>query len=156
MKTLILYASKYGATQQIAERIKELIDNSIIYDLSKTKDVDLKEYDCVVIGSSVYAGQAHKAVKEFMSKNLDKLKDKNLGLFICSLDKDNIDTYLKDNYPLEIIEKAIIKSHLGGIFDPKKAKSFERMIIKLVSKKADYVNTIEDKEIIEFAKHLKQ
>lgn len=78
-KVLITYASKYGATKEIAEKIGTTIRES-----GKSVDVipiqkvnDLASYSTVIIGSAIYIGMWRKSVIKFIKNNevvLEKLK----------------------------------------------------------------------------------
>lgn len=56
---LVAYASKYGATQEIAEKIGQVLNASgIVTDVEAIEQVrDITPYTAVVVGSAVYAGQ---------------------------------------------------------------------------------------------------
>jgi menaquinone-dependent protoporphyrinogen oxidase len=56
---LVTYASKYGATKEIAEKIGQVLNASgIVTDVEATDQVrDLKPYTAIIVGSAVYAGQ---------------------------------------------------------------------------------------------------
>jgi len=146
MKTLILYATKHGATAQIANMLAGEIKDATVCDIKEA--AQLSNFDCVIIGSSVYAGSIRKEVKSFVAKNASELCKKTLGLFLSCLD-DKTDFFDK-NFPVQILQAAKAKAKLGGIFDPKKAGGFERFVIKAVMKNADYINTISDDKIKSF------
>jgi menaquinone-dependent protoporphyrinogen oxidase len=152
MKTIIIYATKYGAAKEIAQRIADKIEGAIIHNMKQDGIPDLAGFDCIIIGSSVYAGKIRKEAKAFLSNNTDVLRQKKLGLFICGLDvsqeKANFDT----NFSPDILKMAKAASFLGGIFDPKKAGLIERLIIKAVTKQSGYLNNIIDGKIEQFVK----
>jgi len=154
MKTLILYASKYGAAKEVAQRISRKMSEVLICDL-KQKDIPpLAGYDCVIIGSSVYAGSLRSEAKAFAAKNADELCKKTLGLFLSNFSDD--DSYFEKNYPQKVVQAAKAKGSLGGIFDPKKVNGFERFIIKIVMKKAEYIEKIDDNKISEFVEAMQK
>ena len=155
MKTLILYATKYGAAAEIAKRIAAHLDNADIVDIKLGDIPKLDEYDCVIIGSSVYAGSFRKEAKNFITQNADALCKKKLGLFVSAMGEDNEDEIFKNNVPDEVLNAATAKSALGGAFNPKKANFFERLIMKAVTKQSDAVNKINDEKISKFAEALK-
>ena len=150
MKTIILYATKYGASREIAHRISERIDGAETYDLKQDSIPDLAGYDCVIVGSSIYAGMTRKEAKEFLSQSADVLHGKRLGLFISGMSTDNEEAVLAAAFSKELLRCARKASVLGGIFDPKKAGFFERFIMKIVTKKSEYINTIDDGKIDAF------
>jgi menaquinone-dependent protoporphyrinogen oxidase len=150
MQTIILYATKHGAAREIARRIADKIDGAALHDLKQGDVPDLTAYDCVIVGSSVYAGMIRKEAKEFLSKNAELLQSKKLGLFISGMAKDNEESVLSAAFPKVLLQSAKVASLLGGIFDPQKAGFFERLIIKAVTKQSAYVDTIDNDKIGEF------
>lgn len=93
MKVLIVYDTKYGNTQKVAELIGEGINstegNEVI--IKNVKDIELKKddsYDLILIGSPNHAGSHTKSVKKFIN-NLSGLKVNAYAVF---------DTYLSKNF----------------------------------------------------------
>ena len=154
MKTLILYATKHGAAAEIAQRIAEDIDGAVIQNIKKEAP-SLADFECIIIGSSVYAGSIRKEAKEFLIKNKNALLEKKLGLFISGIGQKGEKKYFNDNFPQEILYKAEAAVFLGGIFNPKEAGAFERFIIRLITGNSGYINSIDDDKIIEFTKKIK-
>ena len=152
MKTLILYATKYGAAREIAERISASLGGTEIFDLKQENIPDLREYECVIIGSSVYAGSIRKEAKLFLAKNADALNGKQIGLFISGMSKDESENekMFTSNFPESILKAAKAKSLLGGVFDPQKAGGFERFVMKIVTKQKTHVDTIDEEKIRQF------
>jgi menaquinone-dependent protoporphyrinogen oxidase len=136
MNTLIVYASKYGCTEKCSELLlKELIGKADIINLKKVSNIDISKYDKIIIGGSIYIGKIQKEVTEFCSKNLDKLKEKRIGLFICGLQEaDMIKAEFDLNFNSELIEIAEAKECFGGEFIFEKMNFLEKLIVKKVSK----------------------
>jgi len=155
MKTLILYATKHGATADIARRIAQLIDDSVVHELNQEEIPSIDEFGCVIIGSPVYAGMIRKEAKSFLKHNADILCAKNLGLFLSAMDMSGEKKFFEENIPENILQSAITSSVLGAVFDPEKAGIFERLIMKLVTKRSGYVSTIDDEKIRQFAESIK-
>ena len=157
MKTLVLYATKYGATREIAQRLAGKIEGSAICDLKRDDIPPLGEFDCVILGSSLYAGMIRKEAKAFLSQNADLLRVKKTGLFLSGMDSspEQENGYFEANFSKDILQAAKAKSVLGGIFDPKKAGFMERFIMKMVAKRSEYTDTISDDKIEKFAEVMK-
>ena len=151
MRTLILYATKYGATCKIAESIADSMGGAVLHDLKQGGIPALAGFDCVIIGSSLYAGSIRKEAKVFLAQNADQLSGKRLGLFLSGLAKSDEQKYFRDNFPADLLEKAKAACFLDGIFDPKKAGAVERLIMKAVTKQSGYVSTIDEAKIKQFA-----
>ena len=155
MKTLILYATKHGAARIAAERIAAKIPGAVLHDLKQPNIPSLADFDCVIFGSSIYVGQVCKEAKEFLAKNANKLKEKNLGLFLCGLQESEEKQFFASNFPPDILTAAKATSFLGGIFDPKKAGFMERFIIKVVAKLPGYTDRIDNTKIERFAETMR-
>jgi len=150
MKTIIVYATKHGAAEEVARRIADRIGGAAIYNLKSSDIPSLNDFDCVIIGSSIYAGMIRKEAKVFLSKNTAVLKEKSVGLFLCGLDASQEKTYFDSNFAPEILQAAKATGFMGGIFDPQKAGFMERFIMKMVAKQSVYSNTIDDDKIVRF------
>ena len=144
-----MYATKHGTAGEIAQRIANRMDGAVVHDL-KQNVPPLADFDCIIIGSSVYAGMIRREAKAFLSKNAAILQGKKLGLFLCGLDSSKKKTYFETNFPPDILQTAKAASFLGGIFDPKKAGIVERFIMKMVSKQSAYTNTLNNGKIERF------
>ena len=70
-KILITYATKYGSTHEIADKIGEVLHNAgIEVELLPVDQVEtLSNYGAVVFGSAVYAGQWRKEAVKFLEAN---------------------------------------------------------------------------------------
>ena len=155
MKTLILYASKYGATREIAQRIAKKMDGAVLCDLKERDIPPLTEFDRVICGAPLYAGSIRKEAKTFLAKNADELSAKKLGLFLSGFAADDSENYFEKNFPEKLVRAAKAKELLGGIFDPRKASAPERFIIKIVMKQTGYIERINDENIAKFVEDLK-
>jgi len=136
MSTVIVFASKYGFTKECAQKVADGLNGEVdIIDLGSTKQVDLSAYDRVIIGGSVYVGKIRKEVSVFCTENLDVLKEKNLGLFICGMQEESVlKQELADNFPQELIDEAKSKQYLGGMFNFDKAGFLDKAIMKKIGK----------------------
>ena len=161
MKTLIAYATKYGCAEKCAGTLSEMLTGQVeLCNLKTAKDIDFSKYEKIIIGGSIYAGKVRKEVTEFCSKNLNALKEKKLGLFVCGMLEDQAEVELNSSFPPELLARAITKEFFGGEFQFKKMKLSEKLIVKMVSK-ADKnrpaldtskdVSTISEQTIIKFA-----
>lgn len=157
MKTLIVYGSKYGCTEKCANLIsKELNNEADLINLKKVKNINLSEYDKVIIGGSIYMGRIRKEVTKFCTKNLGKLKEKRIGLFICGMQAgESINTELDANFPEELVKIAVAKKSLGGEFLLNKMSFFDKFIIKKVLKVTGDRSNISEDKIHEFAEAMK-
>ena len=82
-KVLIAYASKYGATGEIAERVGQVLTEAgFAVDVQPADKInDLTAYNAVVLGSAVYAGQWRKETADFLTANEQALSERPVWLF---------------------------------------------------------------------------
>ncbi|EKQ57823.1 MULTISPECIES: flavodoxin domain-containing protein [unclassified Clostridium] len=167
MKILILFASKYGGTEKCANLLSEKLQGDVkIINLKATKNIPISDYDKVIIGTSIYAGNVRSEVKKFCSDNLNSLMSKPFSLFLCcSTDKKSeINSYVEKAFPSELIKHATVIDSFGSVFNFSKMNFFERQIIKMIGKSKNKtgesdikldgktnVSTISNEKILEFA-----
>ncbi len=82
-QVLVAYATKYGATAEIAEKIGEVLRQAgLPADVRPVQDVgDLSPYLAVVLGSAVYIGQWRKEAAKFLQAREAELAEKPVWLF---------------------------------------------------------------------------
>jgi menaquinone-dependent protoporphyrinogen oxidase len=82
-QVLVTYASKYGATREIAEKIGPVIQQSGLETevIFADKVKDLSGYQAVVLGSAAYIGNWRKEGTAFIRKFDDQLETKPTWIF---------------------------------------------------------------------------
>ena len=152
MSTLIVYATKYGFTKTCAEILaKKLGENVDIYELNSNLP-DLKKYDKVIIGGSIYAGKIRKPVMRFCTDNLNTLKGKKLGLFICGMAKeDDAQKQLESTFPQELLAVCAAKGFFGGECNYEKMNFLEKFIMKKITGSKQSQSKIAEDNITRFA-----
>ena len=83
MKVLVAYASKYGATEGIAERIGDVLRRrDLEVDVRRCKDLDdATGYDAYVVGSAAYMFRWRKDARKFVRRNAEVLATRPVWLF---------------------------------------------------------------------------
>jgi len=151
MKTIIIYASKYGSTREIAKRVAAHIEGAVTHDLRLPGAPPLSEYGRVIIGSPLYAGAIRKEAKAYMESNNYALRGKTLGLFICGIDQENGAKHLKSNFSSELLDSAKATAFLPSVYDPGIVSFFDRVIVKIAAKRHCYTDLTDDGQIQAFA-----
>ncbi len=141
MKSAIVYTSKTGTTKKCVDMLLERLDNAVSFDLEK-ESVDISKYDMVIIGSPIRIGMMNKNVKKFINDNEEILKNKKYAFFICCGFIDDYKRYYEENVGSELLEGAIFYDTFGGEMDIDKQKGFDKMVVKMVSKKIKNVSDI--------------
>ena len=136
MKTLIVFTSAYGCTQKISERMKkDLGGDVVLVNLKKEKQPELSSFQRVIIGGSIQSGKMQKRIDNFCQKNLDELRNLELGLFICSLDKGmNANKHLLEAFPDALLMAAKSTAVFKGSFDFDRMNFIERLLVKNVKR----------------------
>jgi|Deesub1362A_J573_1020465.scaffolds.fasta_scaffold06256_5 menaquinone-dependent protoporphyrinogen oxidase len=153
MNTLIVYATNYGCTEKCATILSEKLTGKVdLCNLKVVNAVDLSKYDKVIIGGSIYMSKIQKEVREFCSKNLNVLKDKKIGLFICCMRDGNIaETQLNKSFPQELLANAVAGEYFGGEFIFRKMNFLDKLIVKKVTKIDKDMSNILEENINRFA-----
>jgi len=160
MKTIIVFASKYGTTEKVACSIAEKLTETSeveMFSLNKNANPNISGFEMVILGSSIYAGQASKKMKTFCRVNESALLQKKTGLFVCGMhhDKEQQEKELKEAYPEVLHENAAAADFMGGEFLFEQMNIFERLIIKKIAKTTTSVHQIDWKAVDEFIEKLK-
>jgi len=82
-QVLVAFASKYGATAEIAEKIGQVLGEAgVPADVLPADQVgDLAAYKAVVLGSAVYIGRWRKQAVRFLKSNQETLAGQVVWLF---------------------------------------------------------------------------
>ncbi|MCF7885059.1 MAG: flavodoxin domain-containing protein [Candidatus Marinimicrobia bacterium] len=151
MKTLIVYASKYGGTGDIAKVLKSKINEDVdLINLKSKSEINLNDYTTVLIGTSIYRGKARQTVINFCAENLDKLLEKNTGIFISCWFDDKIEEYIQSSFPDKLIENSKIV-YAGILADPSEMSFLDRVIVKTVAKMKKSVSHIKENNLEQLA-----
>lgn len=152
MSTLIVYGTKHGTAESCAKELcKMLLEKAELQNLKLNSNIDISKYDKVIIGGSIYAGRIQKEVSAFCTKNIDLLKEKKLGFFICCMNENEGEKQINTVFPKELLQNAIVTDSFGGAFEFNKMNFFERFIVKKISKVDKDKNAILMDNIKKFA-----
>jgi len=82
-QVLVAYATKYGGTAEIAEKIGQVLRGAGLQtDVLPADQVsDLGPYRAVVLGSAVYIGRWRKEAARFLKANEEALAERSVWLF---------------------------------------------------------------------------
>ena len=131
MKTVVIYKSKTGFTKNYAEWISEAL-SADLFEGSKVTTNMLTAYDTVIYGGGLYA-VGISGVK-FITKNLDKLKDKKVVVFATGASpcrEEAVNEVRNMNFT-SIEQKHIQFFYLRGGFDYSKLKPIYKVVMTLL------------------------
>ncbi len=153
MKYLILYSSKYGATKQIANWIKQRLelDKKEVFCLDvkdfKTSD---EKYDVMILGTPLYSGKATQEFYDFLDNDFDKIDFDSLVIFAVAMqkkacfDEENQLKFLNDYEDIRKIAK-IQEVLLGEMIFDKLSKDYQDKLMFFYEKIGLTKEQIEEK-----------
>lgn len=147
MKLLIAYASKSGTSKAAAEMLANLLLNRheiTVADLDKAQP-DAKEYDYVVLGGSVRAGKAHKALRRYLADHTEALCAVPHTLFLCCGFADQFENYAEFTFDAALIESADDVMYFGGELDVSKQRGFDKFLARIMR---NAIRNSEDDELM--------
>jgi len=136
---LIAYATKYGATAEIAEKIGQVLRQAgwrtDVLPADRVRDVTA--YTAVVLGSAVYAGQWRKEATTLLEANEKKLAERPVWLFSSGPTGQGDPVQLMKGWRFPEAQQPIadrIKprdiAFFHGVLDVKKLSLPEKLIVK--------------------------
>ncbi len=139
MKTLIVYMTHHGTTRKVVERLAEGFGSlqTTVFNLEKNHSPDLTDFQTIIIGGSIHMGQIQAGVKRFCEENKDELLTKQLGLFLCFMNRDLGQEEFENAYPKELRNHAKAHGLFGGELLFEKMNFIEKFIVKMVSKESN-------------------
>jgi menaquinone-dependent protoporphyrinogen oxidase len=156
MKTAIIYATSHGTTEKVAKQIQiQLGGNTQLINLKEENTIDLSQYDQVVIGGSIHAGQMQGRVKKFCKQNMVDLLQKRLALYMVGMNEPDFETEFNNAYPELLRKHAIASKCVGGEFLFEKMNFLEKLIVKKVSGISQNISKIDETKIMELVNELK-
>lgn len=135
MKTLIIYASRYGFTQECVGDLKKMIKGEVdTFNLQDGVEPMHMDYDNVVLGSSIYIGQIDKKLKAYVQQHLSELLKKRIFIFISCGILDQYEQNMHNAFPKELLNMAILKTCFGGELRLDKMKFGDKLMTKMMLK----------------------
>ena len=141
IRVLVTYATKYGATAEIAEKIGQVLRQAGLQTdvLPADRVGDLSPYKAVVLGSAVYIGQWQKKAATFLKANEKALAERPVWLFSSGPTGEGDPVQLMKGWrfptSLQPIADRIHARDIAifhGAVDPKKMNLIEKWMIKNV------------------------
>jgi menaquinone-dependent protoporphyrinogen oxidase len=140
-RVLVTYASKHGATAEIAEKIGDVLRKAGLQAdvLPVDKVKDLKQYSAAVIGSAIYIAAWRKEVLRFLANNEKLLAAMPVWLFSSGPMGEGDPVTLSQGWRFPEAERPLIEAVkprdialFQGAIDVKKMGFLEKWVIKNV------------------------
>lgn len=139
VQVLVAYATKYGATAEIAEKIGQVLRGAGLRAdvLPADRVSDLTPYQAVVLGSAVYAGRWRKEAATFLEANEERLAERQVWLFSSGPTGEGDAVQLMKGWRFPEAQQPIADriqprdiALFHGLIDMKKLNLAEKLIIK--------------------------
>lgn len=135
MKLAIVYCSKHGATEKVANLIKDGIGEyqTDLFNLLKDPEPDIREYDSVIVGGPIYFGMIQNPLKMFCKQNEKILLRKELSLFICCMVREQEDEQFENAFSEKLRMHSSAKGFFGWELQFDQLNLFEKLMVKKVN-----------------------
>jgi menaquinone-dependent protoporphyrinogen oxidase len=139
IQVLVAYATKYGATAGIAEKIGQVLrETGLRADVLPVDRVDdLTPYQAVVLGSAVYLGRWRKGAVKFLQSNEKALTERKVWLFSSGpTGEGDREAFMKGRHFPEALQPIADRIHpcditvFHGLVDLEKLNPLEKRMIK--------------------------
>ena len=143
-KVLVAYASKYGATREIAEKIGDVLNHAgLRVDVQPVESVrDIYTYQAVILGAAVYIGKWPKEAVKFLQAHEKTLASRPVWLFSSGPTGEGDPMQLLEGWHLpEDVKPVVSRIHPKGItvfhgyINPEKVNFIEAWAVKNLVKK---------------------
>jgi menaquinone-dependent protoporphyrinogen oxidase len=148
MRVLVAYATRFGATAEIAEKIGQTLNQvGLQTDVLPVKDVrDLTPYQAIVLGSAVYSFKWRKEAVRFLRTNEKQLADRKVWLFSSGPTAEGDPLELTKGWRFPEAQQSIADriqprdiAVFGGVLDIEKLSSIEKwMMSKFDAPEGDF------------------
>lgn len=141
MTVLVAYASKYGATQEIAEKIADVLtDAGLAVEVHAVEEEPgLAGVEAVVLGSAVYVGQWRKEAAEWLKGQQENLSSLQVWLFSSGPTGEGDPSKLMQGFTFPEALKPVAEkvqardiAFFHGKLDSKKLGIGERTIVRML------------------------
>lgn len=162
-RVLVAYASKYGSTREIAEKIHStLVETGLQADLMEARVVnDLTPYDAVVLGSAAYYWRWLPQAARLLKRNVKILKQKPTWLFSSGpTDTGPVEAQMKGWTFPENLKRAYaaIQPHehiiFHGVIVPERLKGMMRRIMEKAAEETPFQDYRDWEDIADWARRI--
>ena len=116
------------------------------------RQIDLEDYDCIIVGGPIYGGSLLPEVLNFCTKYRGSLEKREVALFICCLfEKEKAQEQLNSAFPGWLSLHAFARRSLGGELKPMDLRLLDRLIIRRLAGRRENKSTLELDAVEELA-----
>lgn len=157
MRTLIVYGSRWGCTDEFAEFIREQLGDEefVIFTHIDTQDPPtVADYDRIIMGGSIVYGRIGRKLKRFMEEYRALLLQREIGLFLCTLSGEEHSRKLFTKvFPRDLREHAKASCIPGGMVHLEALSPISR---RIVTRRFKTLDTRNYEVLKDFARDMKR
>ncbi|MTI60973.1 MAG: flavodoxin [Firmicutes bacterium] len=153
MKTLIVYATKYGTAEKAVKKLTEYLEGDIkIVNIGEAEEIDdIASYELIIIGGSIYAGKIQQEIKKFCESNISLFSSKKIGLFICCGRSDQVAEQLTASFGEKLLNQAVVRGYFGYEYNLEKMNFLFKTVVRVITGIKESKSEIIEKNIKKFA-----
>jgi menaquinone-dependent protoporphyrinogen oxidase len=138
---LVTYATKHGATAEIAERIARVLTRAgLAVDLVPVEEAPAPDgHGAVVLGAAIYMGMWRRGAKQYLTRHQEALAARPVWLFASGPTAEGDPEELVDGHVVQAALEPVIErisprdiTLFHGRIDPEHLGWFERFVIRTV------------------------
>lgn len=132
MKYWILYASRYGSSADVAQRVAEALGCQALDVTSREARIP-PETDALALGGPIYGGLLYRPIREFIERHQKEiLAVPRVVVFILGLQNGMAaERQLADAVPSWLSVHAAAVVGCGGRSDPARMKATDRLLLRV-------------------------
>jgi menaquinone-dependent protoporphyrinogen oxidase len=132
LKTLIAYSTKYGTAAACARTLHAKIGgDTVLANLADARDVNVRDYDVVLVGGSIYGGKVQRTVVSFCERNRAALLQRKVGIFLCCLYQgEDALMQLQSAFPDWLLAHAFSRVLPGGEIHYNRLTLLDRLLVR--------------------------
>ncbi len=148
MKTLVVYDTKHGATEEAALKIAEAIRaegaaaETLDLRTGGAEKRSLAAFSAVALGGPFYMGRWSARAAAFARAREGELAGKRLAVFALGSDEKLGAAQAAARLPPSLAARAVT-AHFGGRVDLRRLGGFERFVMRVVAGKAESRSTLD-------------
>ena len=135
-KILVAYATRYGSTQEVAERVATTLrEEGLTVEVQPAKKVQtLEGYQAVVLGAPLYIGRWLKDARSFLEQHQAALATRPVAIFTLgpTHGNENWDEEIQPQIDKELAQypwlDPVAVELFGGKYDPTKLRFLDKLL----------------------------
>jgi menaquinone-dependent protoporphyrinogen oxidase len=136
-RILVAYATRHGATAEVAEAVAEAIRGSgaEVEILPAADAADLTPYDAVVLGSPIYSSEWLPAATEFVSAHRAALSEMPTAIFVLAIRLHDDSEVIRETIagyltPQRVTMQPVSIGYFAGALDLSKLSAITRLQVQ--------------------------